>query len=496
MDYANRIKKLRLALGLSQRELAEKFKVRHTAISQWESGARKLSGPVVVLLEMLEKQLETDRQESRATLKKIQSNAILRTLDASKTLTTAAVQSGGTTLVGLINQFESGQALERKMWEEVANNLVSKLGEFKGLYMKLGQIMSYLPFVLPQESRSKLASLQTDSTPLDPRVIEKVIETDFGKRPSQLFKEWEPLPFSAASIGQVHRARLRNGKLAAVKVQYPNIKKAIKADLANALLVELMMNVVYRRKAKGTLLKEMKERFLQECDYELEAVNQQKFRTLFARDPYVKVPEPYLDYCSKHVFTSEFCEGTSYYDFAAKASEAERRTAAETLYRFAYQSIFKHRLFNCDPHPGNYRFDKGCVVFLDFGCVKKFKVDFITLWVKQQRAIFANRLKEIDETTIEMGLISDLEKFDFDYHRDVVKLVARPVLEADTFRFTPDYVEKTWRTLVLENPNRHYMNLPGDWLFSNRLQWGLFSILAGLNVDIPCRKIFLEAIGG
>jgi predicted unusual protein kinase regulating ubiquinone biosynthesis (AarF/ABC1/UbiB family)/DNA-binding XRE family transcriptional regulator len=494
MGYGERLKKLRLALGLSQRQLADKFRVGHAAISQWESGARKVSGPIVVLLEMMERDLDKDKEHRRKTLKKIQSNAVLRTLEASKTLSTAAVQSGGTTLVGLLAQFESGQELEKKMWEAVGNNLVEKLGEFKGLYMKVGQMMSYLPFVLPEESRSKLEALQCDSTPLDSKIIEEIIKEDLGKSPQRLFKEWNSEAFSAASIGQVHRARLADGTEVAVKVQYPKVQSILKADLSNAMLAQLVINVIYRKSARGTLMKEMKERFLQECDYELEAKNQRLFGELFSGRAGIRIPKIYSEYCSERVLTMEFMQGQRYAEFVKHGSQEAREQAATTLYRFAYESIFKHRVFNCDPHPGNYLFDGGTVAFIDFGCVKTFKSGFVDTWVKQQRAILENRQKEIDDLTLEMGLVSDVDKFDFEYHRDILRLIAQPLLEDTPYRFTMDYIEKTWRKLVIENPNRHYMNLPADWLFTNRLQWGLFSILAGLKADVPCRQIFLECI--
>ncbi len=495
MDYPERIKNLRLALGLSQRDLAQRFKVQHAAVSQWESGKRKVSGPIIVLLEMMESDLQEGRLEKRKTLQKIQSGTVLRTFEASKTLSKVAIQSGKGTIVSFLSQFETGQQIERQMGEALGASLVDKLGDFKGLYMKVGQMLSYLPFILPEESRKKLEALQDKSTPLNPESIEKLVVTELGGPIETFFDDWDPLPFAAASVAQVHRAILKNGTEVAVKVQYPEIKKIIKSDLSNAALAELVINVIYRKHARGTLLKEMKERFLQECDFNAEAKHQEQFRQLFKSNKKVKIPKVFPEFCTEKILTSEFCEGQRFSDFAATASQDRRSQAATTLYEFAYQSIFKHRIFNCDPHPGNYLFTDDIVVFLDFGCVKKFSAEFIKLWKAQQKALLQGKDKALDDITIEMGLVSNEEKFDFEYHRKILKIVAAPVLE-ESYRFNRDFVEKTWRALVIDNPNRYYMNLPADWLFTNRLQWGLFSVLAELKADVPCRDIFLDWIEG
>lgn len=495
MSQSERVKALRLSLGLSQREMARRFQVRHGAVSQWESGKRKITGPAVVLLELMEQEWQNGKQERRQTLDKIQSSSILRTVGATKVASALAAQSVVANLTSLMAHFESTQQIERKIRKAVETSLLEKLGEFKGLHMKLGQMISYLPFLAGEETRELLADLQDSSTPLAANVIAEAVQRELGEPPEKLFAAWDPIPLSAASIGQVHRARLPGGSDVVVKVQYPGIKKVLKADLSNASLAELFINIVYRKQARGTLMKEMRERFLQECDYRQEAKNQERFRQAFASAAHVKIPKVFAEYCSERVLTSEFCEGVGFAEFVEEGSQEKRNGAGATLYRFAYESIFQHHIFNCDPHPGNYLFDGDEVVFLDFGCTKEFSAKFVDIWRAQQKALLDGKEKRVDEISMEMGLVVDPDKFDFEYHRKILTLVAKPIFERGTFRFDNDYIEKTWRLLVIENPNRFCMNLPADWLFTNRLQWGLFSVLAALRVDIPCRDIYLECCG-
>jgi predicted unusual protein kinase regulating ubiquinone biosynthesis (AarF/ABC1/UbiB family) len=317
---------------------------------------------------------------------------------------------------------------------------------------------------------------------------------ELGKSPTSLFSRWDPDPISSASIGQVHRATLPAGTEVVVKVQYPNIEKALKSDLSNAALVEFLVTLLYRKQTTGTLVKELKERLLEECDYQIEMENQARFRECFEGQGWCLIPKVYPELTTKNVITMDYCEGKTLDEFVRTASQERLDEAGARVFRFAHESIFKHRMFNCDPQPGNYLFSDSHVVFLDFGCVKRFAAPFMELWRQQVWAVLEKKEKRIDELTMEIGLVKDPDRFDFDYHRQLLYLYYQPMMETRPFFFTPEYIEKTWRVFVVENPNRDCMHLPADWLFTNRLQWGLLSVLSSLRAHVPCRDIYLRCL--
>jgi len=222
--------------------------------------------------------------------------------------------------------------------------------------MKIGQSASYLDFAIPEEARAALASLCTRSRPMAPSVVAEIFIRELGASPRRLFAEWSPEPFAAASIGQVHRARLKSGELVAVKVQYPRIVEAIDADLKNSLLAERAIALIFRGGEPGVFSGELRERFLEECDYRHEAANQQELRRLWAGRDEVLIPRVFEELTTTRILVTELASGDDFETFAGRASQAEKDRAGDIMYRFAYESIFRHGLFNADPNPGNYLF--------------------------------------------------------------------------------------------------------------------------------------------
>ena len=277
-----------------------------------------------------------------------------------------------------------GERLQIAMAEQVVQNL----GEMKGLAMKLGQMAGYVDFHAPAAVRERFASLHTQSRPMSPSAVAQVFLAELGQGPGRVFAAWSAQPLAAASIGQVHRARLRSGEEVAVKVQYPRIVQALLTDLAGAELVHRAAALVFRGFNLAPVVQELRERFLEECDYRLEASHQERFRQLWAGRPGVVVPRVFTELSTGRILVSELREGESLKSFARRASQAERNRAGERLFDFVYESMFRHGLFNTDPHPGNYLFGSDHVAFLDFGCVKRLTPEAVRQSRASARAIF------------------------------------------------------------------------------------------------------------
>ena len=266
-----------------------------------------------------------------------------------------------------------------------AERYAELLGSSKGALMKAGQTLSFVSAgpAVPAEFQSiyqaALTRLREDVPPMAPELARRVLEQELDRRIESVFAEFDWTPIGAASIGQVHRARLLDSRAVAVKIQYPGVAAAIRADLKNSELLAAFLGLIFGLSAKKASFdlrgaaRELSVRITEELDYRLEAVNQREFADIYRGHPFIHVPEVIGELSTARVLTQELVTGKSWSD--ALASEQSLRDSwAEAIYRFVYGTNLRFCLFNADPHPGNYLFhDDGRVSFLDFGCVKRLR---------------------------------------------------------------------------------------------------------------------------
>jgi len=496
---AARFRRVRERLGLSQRDMAAELDVAHGAVGLWESGARPLPGPVLRLLSLYEQDLGFSPELSGSGPDPLKALTVSRTARNAKLSRTVAGAAARATVLALGRMFvdrERARVLSAGAHAAIAARITDTLGEMKGLAMKIGQSASYLDFAIPEEARAALASLCTRSRPMAPSVVAEIFIRELGASPRRLFAEWSPEPFAAASIGQVHRARLKSGELVAVKVQYPRIVEAIDADLKNSLLAERAIALIFRGVEPGVFSGELRERFLEECDYRHEAANQQDLRRLWAGRDGVLIPRVFEELTTTRIVVTELASGDDFETFAGRASQAEKDRAGDIMYRFAYESIFRHGLFNADPNPGNYLFHERGVTFLDFGCVKRFPADHLDRWRAVLRSILERDFSRGAELLVESGYIPNPEAFDFAFHHRLSLHLHQPLLAEGPFTFTQEFIERTWRMSWPENRNRFRMTTPKHWVFTYRLNWGLYAVLAKIGARGDWRSPILDLLYG
>ena len=390
----------------------------------------------------------------------------------------------------------TGLLLTRGRADALAEDAAEVLGTLRGLAAKVGQMASYVDGMVPEEVRPAfekgMAALRAAAPTSSPSEIQALVEEELGASVSTLFAEWEREPFASASIGQVHRARLHDGREVAVKVQHPGIERAVKSDLDNASSVESMVRVFGAGKlGSKQALAEIRERFEQELDYRHEAEQQRWFREFHAGDPSVVVPEVIEDRSARRVITSEMVSGASLEDVTERDEEA-RRAYAETLWRFVFRGNMVGGRFNADPHPGNYLFqDGGRIAFLDFGCVQPIAKEH------QANAIAAHRAAIDRDEAVFFDAVKKLlgtrggkyEEIALGYTR---RLFA-PLFESP-YRITRDYVTgvvmevQSMKKAVLGRDAR-FVPMPPGMLFMNRLQFGFYSVLARLDVEVDYAAI-------
>lgn len=388
-----------------------------------------------------------------------------------------------------------GKPLDPDKAMKDAEQLLSDLDGLKGLAMKVGQMASYLDTTMPPAAQKVLAKLQSQSSPMSVETIVPAVERELEGTLDDRFESFETVPFAAASIGQVHRARV-GAQTVAVKVQYPGIRELLASDLKSISRVSKLASL-FSPVDGPALVEELRLRMMEECDYRVEAEHQETFRRLFTNREGYRVPQVITSHSTEKVLTTELVEDAlGFYDFIETASAEARRAAAERIFSFSFLSIFQHQMYNADPHPGNYLFDaEGGVTFLDFGCVKRFDDEQIDLWRRMAGSILQGRKADFISAFLEAGLIKNSKKVDFDVQWAAAQVLYRPMLASDRFAFTPEYLDELNRALFYDNVNKRYLDLPPQWLFVNRLQWGLYALLSHLNVDADFATPFRAAVG-
>ncbi|HZS24304.1 MAG TPA: AarF/ABC1/UbiB kinase family protein [Gaiellaceae bacterium] len=255
------------------------------------------------------------------------------------------------------------------------------LDELGPTFVKFGQLLSTRPDVVPPDIIAELRGLQDDVRPFPFEQAERVIEEDLGNTLERLFLEFDREPVAAASIGQVHRAVLPNGKVVAVKVQRPGAPRQIEADLnllyQAARLVKERVRALDFIDARG-LVDEFARQIRQELDYRLEARHAQTFHRNFAGDPHVHVPRVYWSYTRARVLTLEWLTGTQLADVdLLPLTVEERRDLAYRVAETWMAMIFRHGFVHGDPHPANILVleEAGTIGLVDFGAVAKLTDD-------------------------------------------------------------------------------------------------------------------------
>ena len=392
---------------------------------------------------------------------------------------------------------ELDTAFELRSAEQVAD----ALGNMKGVLMKLGQMASFISDGIPEPLRDQLAQLQADAPPMSAALAAGVVERELGSPPTEVFAEWDPVPLAAASIGQVHRARRHDGRLVAVKVQYPGVEKAIAADLSNTAFLTQVLGVLFKGLETGPFVEELRARVVEELDYTLEAARQQRFADLYAGHPTIVVPAVHHDLSTARVLTSDLSEGVRFADTADWSAE-DRNLAGETIYRFVFRSFNRSHLFNGDPHPGNYLFERGGpmgirVVFLDYGLVKEFTdEEMATFWTMIRYQVTERDPDRYRSTVEQAGLLVPGAPYSTEQIMEYFGYFYHPVMESKPFTYTRQYArEALKRTFDLAGEHTEMMkwfNLPPSFVVLNRIQWGLNAVLAALDATANWRAVSEE----
>jgi len=397
---------------------------------------------------------------------------------------------------------EERAAADERRRLEAARRVVEVLGQMKGPAMKLGQMASLLDFNrLPDDERdelqAKLAELRDSSPQVPFKDMRKVIEHDLEDRIANVFAEFDPDAVAAASIGQVYRARLRDGRDVAVKVQYPGIASAVRADLQNlGLLIRAARRFLPGLDPASTAL-EVRERIAEELDYEHEAQAQRMFARRWRGHPFIFIPDVITDLCRERVLVTEWVDGTRFERLSA-CPRGTRDRVGEIIFRFFFGSLYRFGHFSGDPHPGNLLLQRdGRMAFLDFGMTKTVPRAAIDTELDVVRAAL-----ESDAARVHAGL-AQLGFFDAGEDRFTPARLLAHVRALNSWYATDEPVTLTSRyvsRLMIDagDPRSEYWDLmrnetiPANSLFSNRMQAMTLAALGQLEATANWHRVMWE----
>src|SRR5579871_3934334 len=361
--------------------------------------------------------------------------------------------------------------------------------------------MSFLDVgLVPEEYREefqrKLAALRDAAPNVAFKDMRKVIEEELDDPIKDVFAEFDTEPVAAASIGQVYRARLSDGREVAVKVQYPGVAAAVRADMQNLGLILRLAKRIAPGMDPKAIGGEIRNRIEEELDYELEAQNQRTLHRIFRGHPFIVVPAVVSSLSRERVLVSEYVEGTKFEVFKTGPQE-EKDRIAEMIYRFYFGCLYRHHQFSGDPHPGNsLLLADGRMAFLDFGLFKRMPAGAVELEMAVARAIIEGDKDTIMRLGTETGFFPEPEKFDPDLVLEHFRAATSWYTRDQEIQLTPEYATQV--LIDMSDPRSEYFgqlrheSAPPDHIFGRRMEVLTLAVLAQLHARGNFHRIARE----
>lgn len=369
-----------------------------------------------------------------------------------------------------------------------AKEVFKEFTKLRGTALKIAQGMSMDQGFLPEEFAEIMSQAQYSVPPINKALVRSIIKKELGSYPEQLFAKFESEAFAAASIGQVHKAELKDGRKVAIKIQYPNVRETIGSDLA------MGKTIAKRFIKKGSdidpYFNEIKDTLLMETDYKHEGQQIDLFNKRFS-GLNIEIPEWIQEFSSDKVLCMTYLKGKHLGDFVKEnPTQEERNHFGQLLWEFFHEQIKGNDYIHADTHPGNFLFtNDNKLGVIDFGCVKKFPSDFFADYLQLLPTHLREKDEEIRSLFEKLEVLKtdskdgDIEQEYFEFAKNYGMVFAKPYKE-DVFDFGDPAYNQMIRHFTKEAPlsneprgNRHF-------IYTTKVHVGLYNILIKLKAQI------------
>ena len=406
----------------------------------------------------------------------------------------------GTTMGGLAARFAGNRLLGLDIDRpEHAAELTAALGGLKGPLMKVAQILSTVPDMLPEEYTKELAQLQHNAPSMGWAFVKRRMQAELGPGWQSRFAEFEHAAAAAASLGQVHRARAHDGRRLACKLQYPDMSSAVEADLQQLKVIFSIYRRYDRAIDPSNIHAELSERLREELDYRREAKQMRLYARMLAGEAAVFVPEPLEDLCSDRLLTMTWLDGEPLLSFVDQHIEL-RNIVARNMFRAWYVPFYEYGVLHGDPHLGNYTVrPDGSINLLDFGCIRVFRPEFIGAVIDLYHA-----LRTDDEAlavhAYETWGFRGVDRKVIDILNQWARFLYSPLMEDRAQTIQEDggtmYGARVAGKVQRELREIGGVTPPREFVLMDRAAIGLGSVFTRLSAEVNWHRMFHELIEG
>jgi len=403
-----------------------------------------------------------------------------------------------TSLTSLATKFAGKKYLNFDLSDQkYAAQITEILGNLKGPLMKVAQLSATIPDLLPEEYARKLAELQSNAPPMSWVFVKRRMKAELGDNWENNFSSFDKEASFAASLGQVHKAKLKNNEIVACKLQYPDMSSAVEADL-NQLKIIFKIYSSYNKSIQiREIYKEIEARLKEELDYKLEHRHLKIFEYMHKKNSFIKIPKVHKNISTQRLLVMEYLDGKKLIEYK-NSSQKIRNELAKNLFMAWYFPFYKYGIIHGDPHLGNYSVNKDNNINLfDYGCVRIFPSKFVKGVIDLYFA-----LKEKNDQKIKLaykawgfndiddGLMNVLNKWALFLYDPILKNEVRRIQDSDSGIYGAKIANEVHKEL------KKYGGVkpPREFVFMDRAAVGLGSIFIHLRAEINWYKLFHELI--
>ena len=391
-----------------------------------------------------------------------------------------------------------GTRLLNKEHEKNAEDLKNILGSLKGPIMKIAQLLSTVPDLLPEEYVNELTKLQSNAPPMGWNFVKRRMKNELGFDWLDSFDSFEKEPFAAASLGQVHRA-VYKGENVVCKLQYPDMNSIVDADVNQLKLIFSIYKKIDTSIDTSEIQKEISVRIKEELEYKQEQKHIQLFDLIFNEFNEVRIPKVYKEISTNRLISMNFLPGNKLLHFK-KYPHAVRQKIAKNMFTAWYYPFYKYGVIHGDPHLGNYSSDKNANInLLDFGCIRVFKPSFVKGVIDLYHAI-KNNDTDLAIYAYESWGFENISKDLIDVLNIWAKFLYSPLME-NKLRKMQDTNSSTYGAEAASKVHRELKKIggvkpPREFVFMDRAAIGLGSVFLHLDAKLNWYKLFHELIDG